>query len=215
MKKSIYLLLLLLYAFNMYSQQKDENHTKGLRFLIEGNYKEAISQFTLSIAKNPKDSESYELRGNAYMGINDISKAMTDLAKAIQINKNNINAYKTRGILKMNLQDYRGAILDFDVVVKDHQKTLKSDVFGDVLKDLNAEAYAYRALCKLKLDDSQGAMQDAEEAIKYKPYEGIAYYVRGFYRLNSGNKNEGCMDLSKAGELGYQEAYQLIQKYCN
>jgi hypothetical protein len=27
--------------------------------------------------------------------------------------------------------------------------------------------------------------------------------------------DEGCLDLSKSGELGYKEAYEIIKKYCN
>jgi len=26
---------------------------------------------------------------------------------------------------------------------------------------------------------------------------------------------EGCLDLSKAGEMGFEEAYELIRKLCN
>jgi hypothetical protein len=29
-----------------------------------------------------------------------------------------------------------------------------------------------------------------------------------------GLTNSGCLDLSKAGELGYKEAYEMIKKYC-
>jgi len=30
-----------------------------------------------------------------------------------------------------------------------------------------------------------------------------------------GQKDSGCLDLSKAGELGYFKAYETIKKYCN
>jgi hypothetical protein len=29
------------------------------------------------------------------------------------------------------------------------------------------------------------------------------------------NPEKGCVDLSKAGELGIQSAYQVIYKFCN
>jgi hypothetical protein len=34
-------------------------------------------------------------------------------------------------------------------------------------------------------------------------------------KLQLGDKNGGCPDLSKAGELGHPEAYDRIRKYCN
>lgn len=40
------------------------------------------------------------------------------------------------------------------------------------------------------------------------------YYYRGIAKLNSNQIDSGCLDLSKAGELGYKEAYVLIKKYC-
>jgi len=30
-----------------------------------------------------------------------------------------------------------------------------------------------------------------------------------------GQKDSGCLDLSKAEELGHSEAYEAIEKYCN
>jgi len=42
----------------------------------------------------------------------------------------------------------------------------------------------------------------------------LAYYARGIAKIKSGDKNGGCLDLSKAGELGF-DAYDTIKKYCN
>ena len=43
----------------------------------------------------------------------------------------------------------------------------------------------------------------------------FAYYSRGAVKLILKQKDSGCLDLSKAGELGNQEAYKLIRSYCN
>lgn len=32
---------------------------------------------------------------------------------------------------------------------------------------------------------------------------------------NLKQKNSGCLDLNKAGELGSKEAYEFIREYCN
>ena len=33
--------------------------------------------------------------------------------------------------------------------------------------------------------------------------------------IKLGQKNSGCLDLSKAGELGHFDAYDVIKDYCN
>jgi hypothetical protein len=43
----------------------------------------------------------------------------------------------------------------------------------------------------------------------------LAYYHRGLAKILSGQKDNGCLDLSKAGDLGLAEAYESIKEYCN
>ena len=45
-----------------------EQYDLGLRFLSEGNYKEAILAFTVAIQIDPKRADAYVERGNAYIG---------------------------------------------------------------------------------------------------------------------------------------------------
>jgi len=46
------------------------------------------------------------------------------------------------------------------------------------------------------------------------PDYALNYYKRGMVKLIMGNKQEGCSDLRKAYELGYEEALAQIQKNC-
>jgi len=43
----------------------------------------------------------------------------------------------------------------------------------------------------------------------------LAYYHRGLAKILSGQKDNGCLDLSKAGDLGLAEAYESIRELCN
>ncbi len=43
----------------------------------------------------------------------------------------------------------------------------------------------------------------------------MAYYNRGLAKIQLGQKNSGCLDLSKAGELGVDKVYEVIREYCN
>jgi hypothetical protein len=52
-------------------------------------------------------------------------------------------------------------------------------------------------------------------AIVLDPFYKEAFYVRGLIQQALGNTNAGCLDLSRAGELGYVEAYEVIKNKCN
>jgi hypothetical protein len=38
--------------------------------------------------------------------------------------------------------------------------------------------------------------------------------TRGIAKLQLGQKDDGCLDLSEAGQLGFSKAYSEIKKYC-
>ena len=52
------------------------------------------------------------------------------------------------------------------------------------------------------------------KAIELYPYMGDAYFNRGLVLIYLKDKEKGCIDLSRAGELGVQDAYGVIKKYC-
>ncbi|MCA6471303.1 MAG: tetratricopeptide repeat protein [Chitinophagaceae bacterium] len=57
-------------------------------------------------------------------------------------------------------------------------------------------------------------MIEYTKAIELDPKYAAAYLSRGLCYLILAEKNKGCLDLSKAGELGDGEAYDMIKKYC-
>ena len=52
------------------------------------------------------------------------------------------------------------------------------------------------------------------KAINVYPYMGDAYFNRGLVLIYLKDKEKGCIDLSRAGELGVSDAYSVISKYC-
>ena len=62
----------------------------------------------------------------------------------------------------------------------------------------------------------EDAIKDIDNAIKLFPKEGLFYATRGLAKININSlKDSGCLDFSKAGELGYKEAYEVIKGVCN
>ena len=58
------------------------------------------------------------------------------------------------------------------------------------------------------------AIQDYSRAIRIYPDMGDAYYNRGLILIFLKDNEKGCIDLSRAGELGIRDAYGVIKKYC-
>ena len=110
-------------------------------------------------------------------------------------------SYNSRAADKKNLQDYRGAIADYTILISISPK--------------NDEAFFERGICKSRLNDPEGAIKDFNAVIRLDPKNNIAYLNRGISRLALKQKESACLDFSKAGELGYDQAYEMINKYCN
>ncbi len=84
---------------------------------------------------------------------------------------------------------------------------------ADILKDI---PYIYYNLGNLYCLSSEHikSIENYTRAIELYPYLGDAYFNRGLVLIYLKDKEKGCIDLSRAGELGVQDAYGVIKKYC-
>jgi len=65
------------------------------------------------------------------------------------------------------------------------------------------------------IKDYKGAIEDCNKAIELNPNYAKTYYNRGNSKIRLGQKDDDCLDFSKAGELGLAKAYENIKEYCN
>jgi tetratricopeptide (TPR) repeat protein len=95
--------------------------------------------------------------------------------------------------------------------------------YSDALSDLKAAIeivpdipYLYFNLGNLYCLSSEhvNSIENYNKAIELYPYMGDAYFNRGLVLIYLKDKEKGCIDLSRAGELGVQDAYGVIKKYC-
>jgi len=77
-----------------------------------------------------------------------------------------------------------------------------------------AENYLDKGVDKYNKGDYSGAIQDFKKAIELDPNDAEAYGGRGLAKILLGQKDSGCLDLSKASKLGYMDAYDVIKKLC-
>ena len=95
--------------------------------------------------------------------------------------------------------------------------------YSDAIRDMKAAAetvpdlpYIYYNLGNLYCLSSEhiNSIENYSKAIELYPYMGDAYFNRGLVLIYLKDKEKGCIDLSRAGELGVQDAYSVIKKYC-
>ena len=95
--------------------------------------------------------------------------------------------------------------------------------YSDAIEDMKGAAqivkdipYIYYNLGNLYCLSSElvNSIENYTKAIELYPYMGDAYFNRGLVLIYLKDKEKGCIDLSRAGELGIQDAYGVIKKYC-
>ena len=59
------------------------------------------------------------------------------------------------------------------------------------------------------------AIDSYDKAIRLYPWMADAYFNRGLVLIYLKDKEKGCIDLSRAGELGADGAYGVIARYCD
>jgi tetratricopeptide (TPR) repeat protein len=183
------------------AQNAKELTQKGRELYEKREYTEALLNLNKAIELDANYSAAYYLRANIKSNFDDRHGAMKDYNIALQKNPKFADAYFSRGNVKMKLQDYYGAIADF------------SSAIG--LNENYVEAYYNRGKAKQFLQAYEDAINDCTKIIDIKPGNNDAFYLRGVLRIDFGDLKNGCLDLSKAGELGDLKAYEVIRERCN
>jgi hypothetical protein len=118
------------------------------------------------------------------------------------ITKENLQKASTlinSGMDKDKKKDYTGAISEYSKAL---------DIDPD-----NADTYSKRALSKKELKDNSGAIDDFSKAIAIDS-KGSYYYSKALIEIESGQKNNACLDLNTAIKLGYKKAEKTIKENC-
>ncbi len=96
--------------------------------------------------------------------------------------------------------------MDYEIMLRDYDYILR------LMPDMTF-AYYNKAniLCTQK--EFNEAIRHYTKAIEYDPDFAQAYFNRGLTYIFIGQDKEGLDDLSKAGELGIYQAYNLITRF--
>lgn len=184
-------------------------------------YMEKLSQ---KIAENG-DLDSYLLRGSFYLQQGEYPKAIADFSAILEKDPQNLLALFNRAAAQMHMYDYIESIddkttrvvgeikqesrkIDYSQVLKDYQQCLAIDPDFVFARYNMANVYA-------KSEEIDKAIAAYTEVIRQDKDIAEAYYNRGILYIYIGKKALANADLSKAGELGIADAYNIIKRYCS
>ena len=138
-----------------------------------------------------------------------------------------------RGVLRAEMIDFISSIQNnVQVLSMDDTGTTRARVkdqitrqydYTDAIEDMKSASeivdglpYIYYNLGNLYCLSSEhvNSIDSYTKAIELYPYMGDAYFNRGLVLIYLKDMEKGCIDLSRAGELGVQDAYGVIKKYC-
>ena len=96
----------LLFIFNCYAQDDVRYLNQGIVSAKNGNFEQAITDYSKAISLNPNYIDAYIGRGRAYSRKENIKQAISDYNRAILLNPNYAEGYKYRGYAYLYIGKY-------------------------------------------------------------------------------------------------------------
>lgn len=170
------------------------------------------------------------------------NSSLSNYGRAIEKAEDEASGFASlyRSFYHMNRGVLRAEMIEFIASIESNVQVLSMDDTGstrarvrdqvvrqyeytDAIEDMKRAAeivpdlpYAYYNLGNLYCLSSEyvNSIDNYTKAIDIYPYMGDAYFNRGLVLIYLKDKEKGCIDLSRAGELGVGDAYGVIKKYC-
>lgn len=168
---------------------------KGVTQNMLRQYTNAMNNYNKAIALDPDNPFLYLNRSTAQSEMVDFISSIDNNTQRIVINLDPVNQLKGN----TRIYNYDAAIADLDRAI-----SLAPDF---------AHLYYNRGNLRCLSGNMAGAIEDYTRAIELYPALAEAYYNRGLVQLYLKDTRKGCLDISKAGELGIEQAYAVLKKY--
>jgi tetratricopeptide (TPR) repeat protein len=206
---------------------------KEFDFSLEDAYFRLMEADSI-LNSNPSSARAYFMKGIINGMVKNYNTALADLDLSLLYDPYQPLVYLNKGYILFEMAENSTAenILSTPVTISwdqpddkpqapketplspDYDKAM--DQYNHLVSQWPGFAYGYfnRGNLKVRLKDYNGAIADYTMAIAKQPNLAEAYYNRALTLIYLNNMAAACQDLSKAGELGLQEAYKVIRQYC-
>lgn len=179
----------------------------AMQHFQNGEYALAVRNFSKYLEKDSNNTDVLMWRAMAKGQLKDYYGSISDYDKVIELNSNYPMQYNKIGMAYNNKAYTYVQLREYDKALPFVDKAIELDKSDWHFWDTRGEIY-------LNLGQYDNAISDLEKAIKIEKHYN-SYYLRGLAQIKKGNKEKGCKDLSKSGELGNEDAYKAINENCN
>ncbi|MEG2614375.1 MAG: tetratricopeptide repeat protein, partial [Alistipes sp.] len=169
-------------------------------------------------------------RGITQSLIKQYTASVNSYSAAIEQNPTNPFLYLNRSTTRAEMIDfissidnsYQRIVIDSDPANKLTNSSKRTYNYDEAIADLNSAIklfpdFAYNYYNRANLQALSGnlpeAYDDYTKAIALDTTFAEAYYNRGLVQIFMKDTHKGCLDLSKAGELGIKHAYKVLKQY--
>jgi tetratricopeptide (TPR) repeat protein len=187
-------------AIQFDSSKAEVFNNRGLLLMELGRSREALVDFNKSIQLQPSYAQAYYNRGLLVSGEGNSSQAYQDYETAIRLNPTYTEAYVNRGVLLHNENKLDEALVQYTKAME--------------LQQDNPQVFHNRGLIMMTKKRYDEAISDFSRAIQLQKDYATAYYNRGLAQIGAGRNSPGCQDLEASARLGFQPAFEEMQRAC-
>jgi tetratricopeptide (TPR) repeat protein len=180
-----------------------------------------------SVTRNSNDWELYN-----YAIVQSMKNNFRKGLQAFDGRSDNWQSYFIKGTIKAQMAEYLQSMNDYptEIRINSDGQPIGAKASGtptidysDAIEDLthsvelNKEfslAYYNRGNLYCQQRDFKKGINDYTEALSIDEIPE-AYFNRGLTLIYLKENEKGCLDISKAGELGIEEAYNVIKRFCS
>ena len=186
--------------------EADKAFIKGVYDVQSRQYSSALGKYDEAVASSSGGKYSEYYKAFYYLNRGALRAEMIAFISSIDNNVQTLTM-DDKGTTRARVQDQMSKTYDYSEAIDDMKE-------ADNL--LPGVPYIYFNLGNLYCLSSMfvESIDNYDKAIEIYPYMGDAYYNRGLVLIYLKDKEKGCIDLSRAGELGVPDAYSVISKYC-
>jgi tetratricopeptide (TPR) repeat protein len=165
---------------------------------MAGNYNTSLDAYGKAISLSPRFAYAYFNRANVRYELEEYKYNESIYADKVTITWEKASGPKEQAVVREP---------DFNTVMQD---------YNSVIELMPSFSYAYfnRANIRCRLRDYNSAIIDYTQALHLEPAMAEAWFNRGLTYIYLGQPEQGCIDLGKAGELGIDDAYGVIRRFC-
>ena len=179
---------------------------KAMYETLEKKYSTALAHYDLAVKEVDEDELSSLYKAFYHMNRGVLRADMIEFISSIESNVQ-VLTMDDKKTARARVKDQVAREYDYSEAIEDMKIAI--DAVGDI-------PYLWFNLGNLYClsSDYVNSIDSYSRAIEAYPYLGDAYFNRGLVLIYLKDKEKACIDLSRSGELGVQDAYGVIKKYC-